>query len=122
MVDRLGGRKALPMGILLSAGSAFSLLIGLEDMWLYSILLWLMIAFGIVGMPGTSYVVQRSVSPEYYSIATTIIWLFQIIPGAISGFISGAILADLGLQTTIIIAATIELIGGLMMLGLPKGV
>ncbi len=27
--------------------------------------------------PGTTYVAQRNVNLEYYSIATTIIWLFQ---------------------------------------------
>jgi hypothetical protein len=38
----------------------------------------------------------------------------------VGGFTAGALIASLGLGTTILIAATIELIGGLMMFGLPK--
>jgi hypothetical protein len=38
----------------------------------------------------------------------------------VGGFTAGALIASLGLGTTILITATIELIGGLMMFGLPK--
>ena len=120
VVDRLGGRMTLFMAIVISAILTFIILAGLTNMWFYSVLFWLVTLFGVVGMPGTTYVAQRSVSPEYYSIATTIIWLFIVIPGIISGFLAGAILTSLGLRLTVIVTGIIELIGGLMMLGLPK--
>uniref|UniRef100_A0A7C5XLA9 MFS transporter n=3 Tax=Ignisphaera aggregans TaxID=334771 RepID=A0A7C5XLA9_9CREN len=120
IVDRLGGRKTLTMAILASAIVTYIMYPALGIMWGYIILFWLVTFFGVVGMPGTSYVASRSVRPELVSVAITTIFIAISIASIIGGFTAGALIASQGLATTILIAATIELIGGIMMFGLPK--
>ena len=108
------------MAILASAIVTYIMYPALGIMWGYIILFWLVTFFGVVGMPGTSYVASRSVRPEIVSVAITTIFIAISIASIIGGFTAGALIASQGLATTILIAATIELIGGIMMFGLPK--
>lgn len=92
----------------------------LGSMWAYIVLFWIVTLFGAVGMPGTSCVASRSVKPELVSVALTTIFISISIAAIIGGFVSGAILATLGLSGLILTAAIVELIGGILMFGLPK--
>jgi len=89
-------------------------------MWAYAVLFWLVTLFGVVGAPGTSYVASRSVKPELVSVAVTAMFMAISVASIVGGFAGGALIASQSLANTILIAATIELIGGLMMFGLPK--
>ncbi|MEM0371796.1 MAG: MFS transporter [Ignisphaera sp.] len=120
MIDRLGGKKTLIIAIIASAIITFVMYPALGSMWAYIILFWLVTLFGVVGAPGTSYVASRSVKPELVSVAITTIFISISIASIIGGFLSGTLLASIGLEGTILVAATIELIGGLLMFGLPK--
>ncbi len=120
VVDKLGGRRSLIMAILASAIVTFIMYPALGSMWAYTVLFWIVTLFGVVGMPGTSYVASRSVRPELVSVAITAIFFAISIASIVGGFAAGALIAAVGLGTTILIAAVIELIGGLMMFGLPK--
>ncbi|MEM1721664.1 MAG: MFS transporter [Ignisphaera sp.] len=120
VIDRLGGKKTLIIAIIASAIITFVMYPALGSMWAYIILFWLVTLFGVVGAPGTSYVASRSVKPELVSVAITTIFISISIASIIGGFLSGTLLASIGLEGTILVAATIELIGGLLMFGLPK--
>ncbi|RLE57923.1 MAG: hypothetical protein DRJ40_01585 [Thermoprotei archaeon] len=120
IIDKLGGRRTLILAILASAITTFVMYPALGNMWAYIVLFWIVTFFGVVGAPGTSYVASRSVKPELISIALSTIWIFTSLAGIIGGFVAGASIASLGLATTILIAAAIELVGGILMFGLPK--
>ncbi|MCS7110797.1 MAG: MFS transporter [Ignisphaera sp.] len=120
VVDKMGGRKTLMMAILASAVVTFIMYPALGSMWAYTVLFWIVTVFGVVGMPGTSYVASRSVRPELISVAITAIFFAISIAAIVGGFASGALIATAGLGVTILIAAVLELIGGLMTFGLPK--
>jgi len=120
VIDKLGGRRTLIMAIIASAITTYVMLPALGSMWAYAILFWLVTFFGVVGAPGTSYVASKSVKPELVSIAVAAMFIAISVAGIVGGFAAGALIASLGLATTILLAATIELIGGLMMFGLPK--
>lgn len=119
VVDKLGGKRTLIMALLASAIITFIMYPALGSMWAYTILFWLVTVFGVVGMPGTSYVASRSVKPELISVAITAIFMAISVAAIVGGFVGGALLAA-GLETLIITAAVIELIGALLMFGLPK--
>jgi MFS family permease len=120
VIDKLGGRRTLIMAIIASAIVTYIMYPALGSMWAYAVLFWLVTVFGVVGAPGTSYVASRSVRPELVSIAISAMFIAISVASIVGGFTAGALIASLGLGTTILIAATIELIGGLMMFGLPK--
>jgi MFS family permease len=120
VIDRLGARRSLIIAILLSAIVTYIMYLALGSMWAYTILFWVITFLGVVGNPGTSYIASRSVKPELVSIAISVIFIALSLASIIGGFTAGALIASLGLGTTILVAATIELIGGLLMFGLPK--
>lgn len=120
VVDKLGGKKTLILAILASAIVTFIMYPALGSMLAYIVLFWIVTLFGAVGMPGTSCVASRSVKPELVSVALTTIFISISIAAIIGGFVSGAILATLGLSGLILTAAIVELIGGILMFGLPK--
>jgi len=119
IVDKWGGRRTLIFAILASAIVTFIMYPALGSMWAYTILFWIVTVFGVVGMPGTSYVASRSARPELVSVAITTIFIAISIASIVGGFVGGVVLR-LGLDKLILIAATIELIGGILMFGLPK--
>jgi MFS family permease len=120
VIDRLGARRSLIIAILLSAIVTYIMYLAFGSMWAYIILFWVITFLGVVGNPGTSYIASRSVKPELVSIAISVIFIALSLASIIGGFTAGALIASLGLGTTILVAATIELIGGLLMFGLPK--
>jgi MFS family permease len=119
IVDKWGGRRTLIFAILASAIVTFIMYPALGSMWAYTVLFWVVTFFGVVGMPGTSYVASRSVRPELVSVAITTMFIAISIASIVGGFVGGVVLG-LGLDKLILIAATIELIGGILMFGLPK--
>lgn len=120
VVDRLGGKKTLLLALIASSIVTFIMYPALGSMWAYTILFWLVTLFGVVGMPGTSYVATRSVKPELTSVAVTAIFMAISVASIVGAFVGGALLEGLGLATTILVAAVLELIGAIGMLGLPK--
>ena len=120
VIDKLGGRRTLIMAIIASAIVTYIMYLALGSMWAYSALLWLITILAVAGPIGTSYVASRSVKPELVSIAISAMFMAISVGSIVGGFTAGALIASLGLGTTILITATIELIGGLMMFGLPK--
>jgi len=120
VIDKLGSKRTLIMAIIASAIVTYIMYPALGSMWAYAVLFWLVTLFGVVGAPGTSYVASRSVKPELVSVAVTAMFMAISVASIVGGFAGGALIASQGLANTILIAATIELIGGLMMFGLPK--
>ena len=120
VIDKLGGRRTLITAITASAITTYIMFPALGSMWAYTILFWLVTFFGVVGAPGTSYVASKSVKPELVSVAVSAMFIAISVASIVGGFTAGALIASLGLATTILIAATIELLGGIMMFGLPK--
>lgn len=102
VIDRLGGKKTLIIAIIASAIITFVMYPALGSMWAYIILFWLVTLFGVVGAPGTSYVASRSVKPELVSVAITTIFISISIASIIGGFLSGTLLASIGLEGTIL--------------------
>ncbi|MEM1526615.1 MAG: hypothetical protein QXI44_05945, partial [Ignisphaera sp.] len=110
----------LLLALISSSIITFIMYPALGSMWAYTILFWLVTLFGVVGMPGTSYVATRSVKPELTSVAVTAIFMAISVASIVGAFVGGALLEGLGLATTILVAAVLELIGAIGMLGLPK--
>ncbi|MEM4887813.1 MAG: MFS transporter [Thermosphaera sp.] len=120
IVDKFGGKRTLVSALTASSIVTYIMYPALGSMWAYTILFWLVTFFGVVGMPGTSYVATKSVRPELVSVAVTSIFMAISVAAIVGAFVGGMLLEALGLATTILIAATLELIGALGMLGLPK--
>ncbi|MHA1709322.1 MAG: MFS transporter [Candidatus Baldrarchaeia archaeon] len=120
IIDKIGGRKSLISAILASAIFTFVMIPTLGFMWAFIILFWIVTVFGVVGAPGSTYVATKSVKQEYASIATAVQFVFLSLASVIGGFAAGALLASLGLSYTLLIAAVIELVGGIMMFGVPE--
>jgi len=92
----------------------------LASLWGYVVFFMLLTVFGVVGAPGVSYVAVRSVRPELITVAVSVPWVFVYIASILGGFLSGAFLESVGLYSTVLIAAVVELIGAIMMTRLPK--
>jgi len=120
VIDKWGGRRTLIFAILASAITTFIMYPAIGSLWAYVVLFWIVTLFGVVGAPGTSYVASRSVRPEVVTIAITGVWIFVMLASIVGGFLAGPLIASIGLANTILVAAVIELIGGIMMFGLPK--
>ncbi|MEM4789574.1 MAG: MFS transporter [Ignisphaera sp.] len=120
ILDRWGGRKTLTFALLASAITTFIMYFALASLWGYVVFFMLLTVFGVVGAPGVSYVAVRSVRPELITVAVSVPWVFVYIASILGGFLSGAFLESVGLYSTVLIAAVVELIGAIMMTRLPK--
>jgi len=120
VIDKLGAKKTLFVGLLLSAIATFAMVLLLKNMWGFVLLFWLATIGGVCGAPGSSFVAMKSVKPELATIAVNTMFMFIVLPAIIGGFIAGPIIAGIGLGGMVLSSAILQLIGSGMTVGMPK--
>jgi len=120
VIDKIGAKKTLLVALFISAAATFTMLPLLNSMWAYVLLFWLATLGGVVGGPGASVVATKSVKPELSTIGLNMMYMFVMLPGIIGGFLAGPLIAGIGLFGMILVAAILELIGVVMLFGIPE--
>jgi predicted MFS family arabinose efflux permease len=119
VIDKIGAKKTLVVALFISAAATFVMLPLLSSMWAYVLLFWLATLGGVVGAPGASVIATKSVKPELTTIGLNMMFMFVMLPGIIGGFLAGPLIAGIGLFGMILVAAILELIGVVMLFGIP---
>ena len=95
VIDKIGAKKTLFIALLISAAATFAMLPLLSSMWAYVLLFWLATIGGVAGSPCVSFFATKSVKPELTTIGINMIF------------------------GMIMVAAILELIGVVMLFGIP---
>ena len=119
VIDKIGAKKTLFIALLISAAATFAMLPLLSSMWAYVLLFWLATIGGVAGSPCASFFATKSVKPELTTIGINMIFMFVMLAGIIGGFLAGPLIAGIGLFGMILVAAILELIGVVMLFGIP---
>jgi len=117
IIDRVGARKSLAIGLGLSAvatvamwGSFLSIPLPLLT-WVFTVLYYISTFGGVVGSPATMTIASRSIRLELMTIGITLMNIAIFIPAIASGFLAGGIMASLGTMAMILISAVLQTIG-----------
>ncbi len=120
VIDRLGARRTLLIGLLGSAMATFALLPFLTSLWVYVILFWITTVGGVCGNPGSAVIATRAVRPELSTIAINMVFLFVTLSAVIGGFAAGPLMAGMGFGVMVLVSGTLQLIGAGMTLGMER--
>ncbi|MDI6894817.1 MAG: MFS transporter [Bacillota bacterium] len=120
VIDKIGARKALFAGLMMSTIATFVLKPLSAKMWPYVILFWVATLGGVAGAPGASTVATKSVRLEVATLAMNMTFLFVMLPGIVGGVVAGPLLSGLGVGGMLLVAAIVQLIGAVMTLRVPE--
>lgn len=96
VIDRLGARRTLLVGLLGSAMAALAMLPFLTSLWVYVILFWITTVGGACGNPGSAVMATRVVRPELSTIAINMVFMCVTLSAVIGGFAAGPLMAGVG--------------------------
>ena len=120
IIDKIGGRNSLLLGISLSFISIFAMIFASHVLWPYVILFWIVTLGGVCGAPASTTIATQSVRPEFATIAANFMFVFVCLPGILGGFAAGPVITAIGLIGMLIAAAACAIIGDLLMLKIPS--
>lgn len=120
VIDKVGAKGALLIGLLISAVATLGIIPLSSKMWPYVILFWIATLGGVAGNPGGSTIATRAVKIEQATMAMNTLFIFVTLPGVIGGAVSGPLLNSSGLNGMLIAATVLEFLGALLVLMIPK--
>ena len=120
IIDKIGGRNSLLLGISLSFISIFAMIFASHVLWPYVILFWIVTLGGVCGAPASTTIATQSLRPEFATMAANFMFIFVCVPGIVGGFFAGPVIAATGLMGMLIAAAVCAIIGDLLMLKIPS--
>ena len=120
VIDKIGGRNSLLLGISVSFISIFAMIFASSLLWPYVILFWIVTLGGVCGAPASTTIATQSVRPEFATIAANFMFVFVCLPGILGGFAAGPVITAIGLIGMLIAAAVCAIIGDLLMLKIPS--
>lgn len=120
VIDRIGAKAVLLIGITMSAVATLLMALFGKTMWPYVILFWIATLGGVCGSPSSSTIATKSVRLELATLAVNTIFMAITLAGIVGGFAAGPILAATGLVGMLIVAAVLQFVGDLLLLSLPR--
>lgn len=118
-IDKWGGKRVIIIGFISSSIITLLIISLTNSSQLYAFLLVLFAIFSSAGPPSVNYITSRSIRPELVSIALSIPWIFAYI-ASIGSFIAGVLIPSLGLFTTTLTSAILQIIGTTILLKIPE--
>ncbi|HSW40836.1 MAG TPA: MFS transporter [Acidobacteriota bacterium] len=120
VIDKLGGRNTLLLGISVSVIAIGVMILVSELLWPYVLLFWIATLGGVCGAPASTTIATKSVKKELTTVAANFMFIFVALTGILGGFAAGPVISALGLAGMLTIAAVAGIIGVLLMLNIPS--
>lgn len=120
VIDKIGGRNSLLLGISISFIAICAMILVSGLLWPYVVLFWFVTLGGVCGAPASTTIATMSAKPEVTTLAVNFMFIFVCVPGILGGFAAGPAIAAIGLMGMLIAAAVCALIGDLLMLKIPS--
>jgi MFS family permease len=120
VIDKLGGRNTLLLGISISVIGIIAMILVADRLWPYVVLFWIVSLGGVCGAPASTTIATKSVKKELTTLAANFMFIFVALTGIVGGFAAGPVIAAVGLAGMLIIAAIAGVIGDLLILKLPS--
>lgn len=120
IIDKIGAKGALLVGLLMSTVATLAIIPLSSKMWPYVILFWIATLGGVAGNPGGSTIATRSVKREQATLAMNTLFVFVTLPGVIGGAVAGPLLKSSGLNGMLIAAMILELLGAILVIKIPR--
>jgi len=117
IIDRVGARRSLIVGLGLSAVATVAMWASFLSIplplltWVFTALYYLSTFGGVVGSPATMTIASRSIRPELMTMGITLMNIAIFIPAAVSGFLAGGVMASLGTTAMVLISAVLQIVG-----------